>query len=77
MCVCVCVCVCAQVCVCVCVCVFKLSHLQPEFVVDSITDGGDALECGVLSGIHLHIPQTQEVRRFICIRRKRRQHMTL
>lgn len=40
---------------------FLLLYLQPEFIVGALSRG-DALEGGVLPGVHLHVSQPQEVR---------------
>lgn len=41
-------------------------HLQPQVVVRRVSSSGDTLKCGVLSGVHLHVPKTQEMRGLIC-----------
>lgn len=47
------------------------TYLQPQFVVHSISPRSNALKCSILPCIDLYIPQTEEMRRFICESRKK------
>lgn len=47
------------------------AYLQPQLVMHSISPRSNTLKCSILPCIDLYVPQTEEMRRFICEGRKK------